>query len=136
MSELLRRSPSQLLKNFLRHVLKVKSGEELQQQLYSAVLARQKDGDRDVLTLFTHDNTELHVDPEPLLSCLRACGLPVNNIKTLKAKLRKIPEAEWDRLCVQTGQGSDTKLEVKGEVVCFSPQISEMVRSVRLTKFR
>ena len=62
-------------------------------------------------------NTKITTDAEPLLSCLRASGLPVNNIKTLKAKLRKIPEAEWDRLCVQTGQGSDTKLEVKGEVV-------------------
>ena len=81
-------------------------------------------------------NTKITTDAEPLLSCLRASGLPVNNIKTLKAKLRKIPEAEWDRLCVQTGQGSDTKLEVKGEVVCFSPRISEMLKSVRLTKFR
>ena len=81
-------------------------------------------------------NTKITTDAEPLLSCLRACGLPVNNIKTLKAKLRKIPEAEWDRLCVQTGQGSDTKLEVKGEEVYFSPRISEMLRSVRLTKFR
>ena len=81
-------------------------------------------------------NTKITTDAEPLLSCLRASGLPVNNIKTLKAKLRKIPEAEWDRMCVQTGQGSDTKLEVKGEVVYFSPRISEMLKSVRLTKFR
>ena len=129
----------------------MKSGEELQQQLYSAVLARQKDGDGDVLTLTTHDNTEFQVEPEPLLSCLRASGLPVNNIKTVRAELKKISDAEWDSLYVQAGQGSDTELEVTvrgyfdyyGYGVCvdegwvdYSPRISEMLRSARLTKFR
>ena len=152
----MRRSPCQLLKNFLRHVLKVKSGEELQQQLYSAVMTRQKDGDDDdddddVLTLTTHDNTEVQVEAEPLLSCLRASGLPVNNIKTVRAELDEISESQWDSLYVQTGQGSDTELEVTvrgyfdnyGYGVCvdegwvdYSPQISEMLRSARLTKFR
>ena len=99
-------------------------------------MTRQKDGDGDVLTLTTHDNTEVQVDAEPLLSCLRASGLPVNNIKTVRAKLYGISEAEWDSLYVQAGQGSDTELEVKGEVVYFSPRISEMLQSARLTKFR
>ena len=135
----MRRSPSQLLENFLRHVLAVEASQGLQQQVYTAVLSRVVRDPENVITLVEKRwliNTKITTDAEPLLSCLRASGLPVNNIKTLKAKLRKIPEAEWDRLCVQTGQGSDTKLEVKGEVVCFSPRISEMLRSVRLTKFR
>ena len=81
-------------------------------------------------------NTKITTDAEHLLSCLRASGLPVNNIKTLKAKLKKISETQWDSLYVQTGQGSDTELEVNGEVVYFSPRISEMLQSARLTKFR
>ena len=115
------------------------ASQGLQQQVYAAVLSRVVRDPENVITLVEKRwliNTKITTDAEPLLSCLRASGLPVNNIKTLKAKLRKIPEAEWDRLCVQTGQGSDTKLEVKGEEVCFSPRISEMLRSVRLTKFR
>ena len=115
------------------------ASQGLQQQVYAAVLSRVVRDPENVITLVEKRwliNTKITTDAEPLLSCLRASGLPVNNIKTLKAKLRKIPEAEWDRLCVQTGQGSDTKLEVKGEVVYFSPRISEMLRSARLTKFR
>ena len=104
-------------------------------------MARARQKDAYVLTLTTHDNTEVQVDAEPLLSCLRASGLPVNNIKTVRAEMSKmsgISEAEWDSLYVQTGQGSDTELEVKGVVgvVSFSPRISEMLRSARLTKFR
>ena len=137
----------------------MKSGEELQQQLYSAVLARQMDGDDDdddddVLTLTTHDNTEVKVEAEPLLSCLRASGLPVNNIKTVRAEMSQmsgISESQWDSLYVQAEQGSDTELEVTvrgyfdyyGYGVCvdegwvdYSPRISEMLRSARLTKFR
>ena len=38
-SELLRKSPGNLLRNFL-HVLEMKSGEELQQRVYKAVLRR------------------------------------------------------------------------------------------------
>ena len=124
----------------------MKSGEELQQQLYTAVMTRQMDGDdddddgADVLTLTTHDNTEVQVDPEPLLSCLRASGLPVNNIKTVRAELDEISESQWDSLYVQTGQGSDTELEVTVTDyypgASFSPRISEMLQSARLTKFR
>ena len=115
------------------------ASQGLQQQVYAAVLSRVVRDPENVITLVEKRwliNTKITTDAVPLLSCLRASGLPVNNIKTLKAKLRKIPEAEWDRLCVQTGQGSDTKLEVKGEVVYFSPRISEMLQSARLTKFR
>ena len=116
----------------------MKSGEELQQQLYSAIMTRQKDGDGDVLTLANH-NTEVQVDPEPLLSCLRASGLPVTNIKTVRAKLNGISETQWDSLYVQAGQGSDTELEVTDSSysgASFSPRISEMLQSSRLTKFR
>ena len=100
-------------------------------------MTRQRDVYRDVLTLANH-NTEVQVDAEPLLSCLRASGLPVTNIKTVRAELGGISESQWDSLYVQTGQGSDTELEVKGVVgvVSFSPRISEMLRSARLTKFR
>ena len=130
------------------------ASQGLQQQVYTAVLSRVVRDPENVITLVEKRwliNTKITTDAEHLLSCLRASGLPVNNIKTLKAKLRKIPEAEWDRLCVQTGQGSDTELEVTvrgyfdnyGYGVCvdegwvdYSPQISEMLRSARLTKFR
>ena len=115
-------------------------------------MTRQKDGDDDddddgaeVLTLTTHDNTEVQVEAEPLLSCLRASGLPVNNIKTVRAEMSQmsgISESQWDSLYVQTGQGSDTELEVTVKstmlytAASFSPRISEMLQSARLTKFR
>ena len=37
---MLRKNPGNLLRNFLRHVLEIKSGEESQQRVYNAVLGR------------------------------------------------------------------------------------------------
>ena len=120
----------------------MEASQGLQQQVYAAVLSRVVRDPENVITLVEKRwliNTKITADAEPLLSCLRASGLPVNNIKTVRAEMSQmsgISESQWDSLYVQTGQGSDTELEVKGKVVYFSPRISEMLQSARLTKFR
>ena len=121
----------------------MEASQGLQQQVYTAVLSRVVRDPENVITLVEKRwliNTKITTDAEPLLSCLRASGLPVTNIKTVRAELDEISETQWDSLYVLTGQGSDTELELVTESsysgASFSPRISEMLQSSRLTKFR
>ena len=140
-SELLRKSPGNLLRNFLRHVLEMKSGEELQQRVYNAVLRRTikryiyKD---DVLTLTLLNNTEIKIDPSPLLDCITASGVPLNNIKKIQARLMGITEKDWEGFYVQTLTGTLLQVEVSNILLSasYSPRIYEMLQSSRLTQFR
>ena len=141
-SELLSKSPGNLLRNFLRHVLEMKAGEELQQRVYNAVLRRTikryiyKD---DVLTLTLLNNTKIKIDPRLLLDCITASGVPLNNIKEIKADLDDgIAEKDWEAFHIQTLTGTELQVQVSGIVsrVDYSPRIYEMLQSSRLTQFR
>ena len=138
-SELLRKRPGNLLQNFLRHVLKMKSGEELQQRVYNAVLIKPIENEYNVLTLTRLNNTEIKTNPSLLLDCISASGVPLNNIKKIQARLYYISEKDWEAFNIQTLTGTALQVQVGGGVfsrVSYSPRIYEMLQSSRLTEFR
>lgn len=136
-SELLRKNPGNLLRNFLRHVLEMKSGEELQQRVYNAVLRRPIEDEDNVLTLTLLNNTEIKIDPSPLLDCITASGVPLSNIKEIKARLKNISEKDWEAFHIQTLTGTVLQVQVGGyNSADYSPRIYEMLQSSRLTQFR
>ena len=136
-SELLRKSPGNLLRNFLRHVLEMKSvKEELQQKVYKEVMRRQDEDTRNVLILTLLDNTEIKIASTPLLACFTASDVSVNNIKNIKARLERISEKDWEAFYLQSG-ASRLIIEQTGYYGAdYSPRISGMMRSGRLTLFR
>ena len=138
-SELLRKSPGNLLRNFLRHVLEMKSGEELQQRVYNAVLRRTiTDWSSDCLTLTLLNNTEIKANRRLLLDCISASGVPLN-IKEIQATMDYITEKDWEAFDIQTLTGTDLKVQVDSYCSCsadYSPRIYEMLQSSRLTQFR
>ena len=109
-SEILKKNPSKLLQNFCRHILSIKSSENLVEQFYSALLSRPLGFSRlfpsysynNVITLTLHNNTEVKIDYKPFLRCINSCGIPLKNIKDLKAKCFEITEDEWEALYIQT----------------------------------
>ena len=140
-SELLSKSPGNLLRNFLRHVLEMKSGEELQQRVYDAVLRKSIEYNYnyyDVPALTLLNNTEIKTDPSPLLHCISASGVPLNNINEIQASLNRIREKDWEAFNIQTLTGSVLQVQVVGRYcnVAYSPRIYEMLQSSRLTSFR
>ena len=148
-SELLRKRPGNLLQNFLRHVLKMKSGEELQQRVYNAVLRRTIDEEDEgyVLTLTLLNNTKIKIDPSPLLDCITASGVALNNIKEIQAEMNDPSEKVWEAFNIQTNKGTVLQVEVKYHLfnagparasagAAYSPRIYEMLQSSRLTQFR
>ena len=136
-SELLRKNPGNLLRNFLRHVLEMKSGEELQQRVYNVVLRKLIRNRDNVLTLTLQNNTEIKTNPSPLLDCITASGVPLNNIKKIKARLNKITEKAWEAFYIQTLTGTEFQVKVgyPGSTN-YSSRIYEMLQSSRLTQFR
>ena len=133
-SELLRKSPGNLLRNFLRHVLEMKSGEELQQRVYNAVLIKPIENEYNVLTLTLLNNSKIKIDSSLLLKCITASGVPLNNIKEIQARLKEISEKDWEAFYIQTLTG--TELQVQVRCADYSPRIYEMLQSSRLTQFR
>ena len=146
-SELLRKNPGNLLRNFLRHVLEMKSGEELQQPVYNAVLRRPiEDENEEIsqhlsvfgqnsLTLTLLNNTEIKIDSRLLMKCITASGVPLNNIKKIQARLDEISEKDWEAFHIQTLTGTVLQVQV-GYEADYSPRIYEMLQSSRLTQFR
>ena len=142
-SELLSKSPGNLLRNFLRHVLEMKSGEELQQRVYDAVLRKSIEYNynyHDVPTLTLLNNTEIKIDPSPLLDCISASGVPLNNIKKMKARLEYISLKDWEAFNLQTLNRTVLEVEVQKyrspSRADYSSRIYEMLQSFRLTHFR
>ena len=112
--------------------------EELQQQVYKEVMRRQAGNEEEVLTLTLLDNTEIKIAPSPLLACIAASGVPVNNIKKIQARLFRISAKDWEALYLQSG-ASIMDIEQTGCIhggADYSPRISEMLGSGRLTQFR
>ena len=110
--------------------------EELQQKVYKEVMRRQDNAEY-YLILTLLDNTEIKIAPSPLLACIAASGVPVNNIKKIQARLERISEKDWEALHLQS---ETSLLDIEetgfGNGADYSPRISEMLGSGRLTKFR
>ena len=152
-SELLRKGKvSKTLENF-RRVLNVKSVEDLQQQVYSAVLSRPSDSEYDVITLTQvstkvvprrifwkrtkQKEVEIKVDKNPLLSTIQASGVPISNIKVIKAECDEVTEADWETFNIQAASGTLLEIEASGwRGAAYSPLILEMLQSYKLRKFR
>ena len=112
--------------------------EELQQKVYKEVMRRQDEA-KYYLILTLLDNTEIKIAPSPLLACIAASGVPVNNIKKIQARLKEISEKDWETFYLQSGASlMDIEQTHKSGVygADYSPRISEMMRSGRMTKFR
>ena len=132
-----------MLNNFQRFLKHKKSDhDDRQQDLYSAVTCRPlkgKDvfGEEYAIILTRTDNTEVKVDSEPLLSCVRGSRIPIRDIKTIKAKeLRRVEYWKWDVFSLLTSGGA-----VIQEIQCrwsavYYPVIHEMIQQGKLLKLR
>ena len=114
----------------------MKSGEELQQRVYNAVLRRTIEDRYNYLTLTLLNNTEIKMDQSPLLDCISASGVPLNNIKEIQARLYSITEKDWEAFYIQTLTGTELQVEAGFLGAFYSPRIYEMLQSSRLTQFR
>ena len=142
-SEMLaRKSNSEsLLENFRNCLgLSGDSSEDLMQQLYSSLMTRNLKDPDDYIVFFKHTflpffNTEIKIDPRPLLDCITASGVSLKNIKKIQARLYETSEKDWEAFNIQTLTG--TVLQVQSEHEAnYSPRIYEMLQSSRLTQFR
>ena len=114
----------------------MKSGEELQQRIYNAVLRRTTKGGYNILTLTLLNNNEVKIDPWLLLDCISASRVPLNNIKEIQARLLEISEKDWEAFYIQTLTGTELQVPSDHYFAPYSPRIYEMLQSSRLTQFR
>ena len=110
------------------------------QQVYSVLLSRPSEDEDNVITLTLHNNTEVTIDSQPFLQCLRNCGIPLNNIKELKAQCEEVTEEDWEAFYIQTGGGTILDIQLRGiyssHCAAYSPRILEMLQSHTLRNFR
>ena len=110
---------------------------DCQQDLYTAVLCRPKEEDKDDhITLTRTDNTEVKVDPKPLLSCVRGSRVFIRDVKTVKAEVEDVVSWMWDIFRLFASAGAAIQ-----EILCsgwadYSPTIHEMIQEGKLLKFR
>ena len=143
-SELLRKDGSSPLLNNFQRFLKLKKSEhdDRQQDLYTAVTCRPLGYLPYTITLTRTDNTEVKVDSESLLSCVRGSRIPIRDIKTIKADLERVEDWMWDVFSLLTSGGAVIQ-EINctgsrgyhGEAV-YSPVIHEMIQQGKLLKLR
>ena len=134
----MKKNPSKLLHNFCRHVLSMKSSENLVEQVYSVLLSRPAEDEDNVITLTLHNSTEVTIGSQPFLQCLRNCGIPLNNIQELKAECYcRVTEEDWEAFYIQTGSGTILNIKQSGyRGAAYSPRILEMLQSHTLRNFR
>ena len=136
-------SSNPLLKNFRDFLSLEKNLETLQQDLYHCVLAKPSTDLLKCITLKSFRKgllpfvkTKTIVDPDFLLPCVLASGVPVKNIKTITAQLKFITTSDWESFRIMTRGGA-----VIQEIRCtieadYSPTIREMIQEGKLLKFR
>ena len=139
---LTRKSNSEsLLENFRNCLgLSADSSEDLMQQLYSSLMTRNLEDPKYYVALVKRTFlpfllSKIKINPRsPLLDCMTASGVPLNNIKKIQASLDKISEKDWEAFYIQTLNG--TVLQVEVDYSAYSPRIYEMLQSSRLTQLR
>ena len=118
------------------------SSEDLLQELYSSLMKRTLENPGEYITLVKHKflpfiKNKIKISPRPLLACIAASGVPVNNIKKIQARLERISEKDWEALHLQS---ETSLLDIEetgfGNGADYSPRISEMLGSGRMTQFR
>ena len=137
-----------MLNNFQRFLkLKKSEHDDRQQDLYTAVTCRPLKDEDYTITLTRTDNTEVKVDQEPLLSCVRGSRIPIKDIKTIKAKLERVEDWMWDVFSLITSLGAvierihcnhwgDYLEENYPGTVVYSPVIHEMIEQGKLLRLR
>ena len=131
-----------LLDNFRKCLgLSVDSSEDLLQELYSSLMTRTLEDPEYYVALSKHKflpfiKNKIKVNPSPLLACIAASGVPVNNIKKIQARLLRISEKDWEAFYLQSGASLMDIEQTEHYDADYSPRISEMLRSGRLTQFR
>ena len=134
-------SSNGLLKNFRDFLSLQKTVETLQQELYHCNLAKPStDPDRHITLvrkgLFPFFNTE-KTDPDLLLPCVLASGVPVKDIKTIKAKLEGVDDWMWDVFSLLTSGGAIIQeIQCSNGVAVYSPVIHEMIQQEKMLKLR
>ena len=131
----MKKNPSKLLENFRRHVLN--SSENVEQQVYSALMSRPSVYEDNVITATLLNNTEVKLDTEPFLSCVRASGVPIKEVKLIEATMEEITAEDWESFYIMSVPGG-THLEILRPYygAYYSPRILEMLQSYKLRKFR
>ena len=128
-----------LLDNFRKCLgLSADSSEDLLQGLYSSLMTRTLENPRYYITLVKHKflpfiKNKIKIAPSPLLACIAASGVPVNNIKKIQVRLERISEKDWEAFYLQSGASI---MDIYSGGADYSPRISEMLGSGRLTQFR
>ena len=111
------------------------SSEDFLQEFYSSLMTRTLEDPEEYVALVKHKFLPFiknKVNPSPLLECIAASGVPVNNIKKIQVRMEEISEKDWEAFYLQSG----ASLIFQTEYCKYSPRIYEMMRSGRLTQFR
>ena len=128
-------SSNRLLKNFRDFLSLEKKLETLQQELYHCILAKPSTDPGQNITLESFRKgllpfvkTKTIVDPDLLLPCVLASGVPVKNIKIITAQLVVIITSHLESFRIMTRGGA-----VIQEIQCedwanYSPTIHEMIQ--------
>ena len=133
-----------MLNNFHKFLTLKKSDHvDCQQDLYTAVFCRPETDiyDHNInITLTRTDNTEVKVEAEPLLSCVRGSRIPISDIKIIKAKLLEVLDWMWDVFSLLTSGGAVIqKIHCRGylgDATYYSPVIHELIQQGKLVKLR
>ena len=131
-----------MLKNFHKFLKLKKSHDDCQQDLYTAVFLGPKEKDYwgnylpHTITLTRTDNTEVKVQEEPLLSCVRGSGAFIRDIKTIKAEPGDVEEWMWDVFSILSSGGAVIQEIQCSFVAVYSPTIHKMIQEGKLLKFR
>ena len=127
-----------MLKNFRGFLSLNKKLEDLQQELYHCILSKPSTDPYKCITLVRKgSNTETKVDPDLLLPCVHAMGVPVDDIETIKATLwREVKTSDWESFEILTRRGAVIQ-EIRFRYLAgCSPVIHDMIEQERLIKLR
>ena len=133
-------SSNGLLKNFRDFLSLEKKLETLQQDLYEYIFAGSSTETYDCITLvrkglLSFFKTE-KADPDLLLPCVLASGVPVKDIKTIKSNnFWGITTSDWESFDILTREGAVIQ-KVEANATYYSPVIQEMMRQRKLLKLR
>ena len=135
-------SSNRLLRNFRDFLSLEKKLETIQQDLYNYILAKPSTDPRKCITLESFRKgllpfvkTKTIVDPDLLLPCVLASGVPVKNIKTITAQL-KVTTSHWESFRIMTRGGAVIQEISWDSMGVYSPTIHEMIQEGKLLQFR
>ena len=136
-------SSNRLLKNFQGFLSLEQQLETLQQDLYHCILAKPSTYPEKCITLKSFRKGLLPfvkiktiVDPDLLLPCVLASGVPVKDIKTITDQLVDITTSDWESFRIMTRGGAVIQKIQCSRWTDYSSTIREMIQEGKLLKFR